>query len=63
MKKALEFNEAELIGSMQEALTHARGRLTLRTTKLPRRKTTMSAAAIVKIRRKLKASTPVSRRS
>lgn len=59
MKKEVEFNETELIGSMQEAVAHARGRLTLRTTKVPRRKTTMSPAAIVRIRRKLKASTPV----
>lgn len=59
MKKEVEFNEAELVGSMHEALSHARGQLTLRTTKVPRRTKRMSPAAIVQIRRKLKASTPV----
>ncbi len=32
MKKEIEFNEAELIGSMREALAHAKGKLTLKTT-------------------------------
>jgi putative transcriptional regulator len=59
MKKEIQFNEAELIGSMREALEHARGKLTLKTTKVPRRTHAMSPAAIARIRRKLKASTPV----
>lgn len=59
MKKEIQFNEADLIGSMREALEHARGKLTLKTTKVPRRTHAMSPAAIARIRRKLKASTPV----
>lgn len=59
MKKEIQFNEAELIGSMREALEHARGKLTLKTAKVPRRTRAMSPAAIARIRRKLKASTPV----
>lgn len=59
MKKEVNFNEADLIGSMHEALAHARGKMTLKTTKVPRRTYTMSPTAIARIRRKLKASTPV----
>jgi putative transcriptional regulator len=59
MKKEIEFNEAELIGGMREALAHARGKLTLKTTKVPRRTYKMPPAAIARIRRRLKASTPV----
>lgn len=59
MIKAHTFNEAELVGSLQEALAHAKGRLTLKTTLVPRRTTKMTPAAIARIRRKLKASTPV----
>jgi putative transcriptional regulator len=59
MKKEIEFNESELIGSMREALAHAQGKLTLKTTKIPRRTRSMSPASIARIRRKLKASTPV----
>jgi putative transcriptional regulator len=59
MKKEIAFNETEMIGSMREALAHAQGRLTLKTTKVPRRTHTMSPAAIARIRRRLKASTPV----
>jgi putative transcriptional regulator len=58
-KNQFEFNQGELIESMREALAHARGKLTLKTTKLPRCPRTMSPAAIARIRRKLKASTPV----
>ena len=58
MKKHAEFKEAELIGSMREAVAHARGKLTLKTTEVPRRTHTMSPAAIARIRRRLKASTP-----
>ena len=59
MKKKIEFNEAGLIGSMREVLAHAQGRLTLKTTQVPRRIHTMSPATIARIRRRLKASTPV----
>lgn len=59
MKKEHTFNEAELVGSMQEALAHAKGKLTLKTTSVPRRTTTMTPASIALIRRKLRASTPV----
>jgi putative transcriptional regulator len=59
MKKEVEFNEADLIGGMREALAHAKGKLTLKTTKVPRRTLTMSPRTIARIRRQLKASTPV----
>ena len=59
MKKEIEFNESELLGSMREALAHAKGKLTLKTTKVPRATHKMSPAAIARIRRTLKASTPV----
>ena len=59
MKNEAKFSEVELIGSMKEALAHARGKLTLKTTKVPRRMHSMSPATIVRIRRRLKVSTPV----
>lgn len=59
MKKEIEFNESDLISSMREALSHAHGKLTLKTTKVPPRTRAMSPATIARIRRKLKASTPV----
>jgi putative transcriptional regulator len=59
MKKEIEFNETDLIGGMREALAHAQGKLTLKTTKVPARTHTMSAAEIIRIRRQIKASTPV----
>lgn len=59
MPKDIPFNEADLIGGMQEALAHAKGRLTLKTVKLPKPARTMSPAAIARVRRSLKASTPV----
>lgn len=59
MEKEHTFNEAELIGSMQEALSHAKGKLTLKTTLVPSRTTKMTPAKIARIRRQLKASTPV----
>lgn len=59
MKKEIDFNESHLIDSMREALSHSQGKLTLKTTKVPRRTHAMSPASIVRIRRKLKASTPV----
>jgi putative transcriptional regulator len=59
MKKRIEFNESDLIDSMREALAHAKGNLTLKTTKVPAKTRSMSPAVIAQIRRKLKASTPV----
>jgi putative transcriptional regulator len=59
MKKEIEFNESDLIAGMHEALAHAQGKLTLKTTRVPARTRTMSAAEIIRIRRQLKASTPV----
>ena len=59
MKKEHTFNEAELVGSIQEALAHAKGKLTLKTTSVPRRTKKMTPAHIARIRHKLKASTPV----
>jgi putative transcriptional regulator len=59
MSEEHTFNETELIDSMREALAHAKGKLTLKTTKVPAPVEPMSPARISKIRRKLKASTPV----
>ncbi len=53
------FNENELIGSLHEAVAHAKGKLTLKTTSVPRRTLKMTPAKIALIRRRLKASTPV----
>lgn len=59
MKKRHTFNEAELIGSLGEALAHAKGKLTLKTAKVPRPTPRMTPAGIARIRRSLNASTPV----
>lgn len=59
MNKEHTFNEAELIGSMKEALAHAQGKRTLKTTKLPRPAKMMTPTAIARLRKTLKASTPV----
>lgn len=59
MKKEIEFSESQLLRSMGEALAHAQGKLTLKTTKIPRAANQMSPAKIARIRRALKASTPV----
>ena len=59
MPKNIQFNEADLIGGMKEALAHAKGQLTLKTTKLPKPARPMTPAAIARVRRSLKASTPV----
>jgi putative transcriptional regulator len=59
MNKDHTFNERELIGSLHEALAHAKGKLTLKTTTVPPRTRKMTPARIAQIRRKLKASTPV----
>jgi putative transcriptional regulator len=42
-----------------EALSHAQGKLTLKTTKLPAQAMPLTPAAIAQIRKKLHASTPV----
>ena len=59
MSKKIKFNEADLIEGMKEALAHARGQLTLKTARLPKPARMMSPAAITRVRRSLKASTPV----
>jgi len=59
MKKEIEFNEADLVDGLREALAHTRGKLTLKTTKVPARTRTISAGEITRIRRRLNASTPV----
>ena len=59
MNKEHTFNKSELIGSLQEALAHAKGKLTLKTTKVPLPTRKMTPAKIALIRRKLNASTPV----
>ena len=59
MPKKIPFNEADLIGGMKEALAHAKGQLTLKTTKLPKPARAMTPASIARLRRSLKASTPV----
>ena len=59
MKKEIPFNEAELIGSMKEALAHAQGKLTLKTTTPPALIRRVSPKEIARIRRKLNASIPV----
>lgn len=59
MPKEIQFSETDLISGMKEALAHAKGKLTLKTTKLPRPARKMSPASIARLRRTLKASTPV----
>jgi putative transcriptional regulator len=59
MTKEHSFDENELIAGLEEALAHAKGKLTLKTTQVPRASPKMSAASIAGIRRSLKASTPV----
>ncbi len=59
MPKQIPFKETELIGSLKEAAAHARGQLTLKTTKLPKKAATVSPREIRQIRQALKASTPV----
>lgn len=59
MPKDIQFNESDLIGGMKEALAHAKGQRTMKTTKVPKPARTMSPASIARLRRTLKASTPV----
>lgn len=59
MKKEIPFDEKDLIAGLGEALSHAQGKRTLKTTTPPPAPKPMSPAAIAGIRRKLKASTPV----
>jgi putative transcriptional regulator len=53
------FNEADMIGSLRQALAQAKGKLTLKTTKVPSRSPRMTASDIARIRSALNASTPV----
>jgi len=59
MKKEISFNEAELVGSMKQALALAQGKLTLKTTKPPAPILRISPGEILRIRRQLNASIPV----
>ena len=59
MKKEIRFNEAELIGSMKQALAHAQGKLTLKTTTPPAPIRRVSPSEIARIRRQLNASITV----
>lgn len=59
MNREHQFNEKELLVSLQEALAHAKGQLTLKTTRLAKPVAAMTPARISSIRRKMKASTPV----
>lgn len=47
MTKKFHFDEKELIGSLGEALDHARGKRTLRTTKVPAKVKPMTPTRIV----------------
>ena len=57
--KNIPFDEHALIAGLGEALNHARGKRTLKTTALPGKPKPLSPATIAGIRRKLHASTPV----
>lgn len=59
MPKKIPFKESELLGSLKEAATHARGQLTLKTTQVPKKAVALSPKKIREIRQTLKASTPV----
>jgi putative transcriptional regulator len=59
MPKEIRFNESDLIHGMKEALAHAKGQRTMKTTKVPKPARTMSPASIARPRRTLKVSTPV----
>ena len=59
MKKDIPFNENDLIAGMEEALSHAQGKLTLKTAKIPAQPSPLSPTAIAKIRHQMHASTPV----
>jgi len=51
MPKEIQFNEADCIGGMKEALAHAKGQLTLKTNKLPRLSQKMAPASIARSRK------------
>ena len=59
MKNEISFNENDLIAGLDEALSHAQGKLTLKTATLPSQPKPLSPAAIAKIRQQMHASTPV----
>ena len=56
MNKEIEFNEQDLIASLQEASAHAAGKRTLRTTTIPGKAPAIRGEEILQIRRKLNAS-------
>lgn len=57
--KNIPFNENDLISGLNEALSHAQGKITLKTATLPPKPKPVSPSAITSIRRKLHVSTPV----
>ena len=59
MSKEHVFDEKELLASLGESLEHARGKRTLKTTKVAKPVAPMSPEKIASIRRKMKASTPL----
>ena len=59
MPKEIIFNEAQLLESMQQAVEHAQGQRTLKTTKVAKKAGKLSPRKILGIRQALKASTPV----
>lgn len=59
MPKEIPFKESELIGSLTEAAAHARGQLTLKTAKVPKKAVSLTPRKIRQIRETLNASTPV----
>lgn len=59
MTKEIQFNEAELLTSMQQAVEHAQGIRNLKTTKLAKKAPKLSATRILRIRKSLRASTPL----
>ena len=58
MPKEIQFKESDLIGGMKEALAHAKGQLTMKTTRVPKPARVMSPTSIARLRRTLKVSTP-----
>lgn len=59
MKKDIPFNKNDLIAGLGEALSHAQGKLTLKTVKLPTQPKPLSPAGIARIRQQMHVSTPV----
>ena len=57
-RKEYDFDVNELMGALDETLQHARGKITLRTTRvpLPKKAAPMPPAKVVALRRTLKVS-------